>query len=85
MQSFVCTIIEAQLVDKLVNPDGSGTALKNTLDNLNLTFTILFTVDLAANAFSNWLMPFISNGWSFPLPFSSRLQSLASLKLFESD
>jgi hypothetical protein len=31
---------------------------------MNLFFTLLFTAELAVNAFSHWFRPFIQNGWS---------------------
>ena len=36
---------------------------QDTLD-LNLFFTLLFTVELAVNAFSHWFQPFVQNPWS---------------------
>ena len=64
VQNFACTITEAQFINNLVNADGSPTALAVILDNLNLFFTLLFTVELAVNMFSHWFQPFIQNAWS---------------------
>ena len=63
VQSFACTLIESQLGNRLNNPDGSSTSLKIYLDQFNTSFTIIFTAELIANAFSYWLIPFLSNGW----------------------
>ena len=62
-QSFACTIVESQFGNNLTNPDGSNTTLKDYLDSFNLSFTVLFTIELMANAFSYWLIPFLSNSW----------------------
>jgi hypothetical protein len=64
-QNFVVSVAEAQIEPaKLLLPDGSPTPVKRTLDNLNVAFTIIFTFELLANLFSNWLRPFLANSWS---------------------
>ena len=62
-QNFVCTILESQYID---SPGGGGEHAQITalLERLNLFFTFLFAAELALNAFSNWLRPFATNGWS---------------------
>jgi len=64
MANFGATITEVQFVDSLANPDGSPTQLQVTLDRLNLFFTLLFTAELAVNAFSHWFFAFVRNPWS---------------------
>ena len=63
-QNFGCTIAESQFVDNLQNEDGSPTTFAHNLDKMNLFFTLLFTAELAVNAFSHWFRPFIQNAWS---------------------
>jgi hypothetical protein len=59
------SVAEAQIEPaRLLLPDGSPTLTKRTLDLLNVGFTIVFTIELLANLFSNWLRPFLSNTWS---------------------
>jgi hypothetical protein len=59
----VCTILESQYIDS-VQDDGAHAQLSQQLERLNLVFTFLFTAELAVNAFSNWLRPFVTNPWS---------------------
>ena len=64
-KNFLTSIIEAQLnTDSLIKPDGSPTPYQQSLDNLNLAFTIVFTVDLLVNLFAHWIDEFVSNHWS---------------------
>ena len=63
-QNFMCTIVEAEFASELTNEDGSPSRIANLLDNLNLLFTVVFTVELAINAFANWFRPFITDVWS---------------------
>jgi hypothetical protein len=51
-------------MDSLFNPDGSPTFYQQLLDDLNMTFTIIFTVDLLINLFAHWINDFITNPWS---------------------
>ncbi len=59
------SVAEAQIDPaRLQLPDGSPSFIKRTLDLLNVSFTVIFTFELLANLFSNWLQPFLSNSWS---------------------
>jgi hypothetical protein len=51
-----CTIIVG------LYQDGSPYT-KQTLDLLNIVFTILFVAELLLNLLSNWLHPFLANCW----------------------
>ncbi len=53
-QNFGCTIAESQFIARLTDARGAPTAFARNLDALNLAFTLLFTAELAVNAFSNW-------------------------------
>ena len=55
--------MEAQYPSRVANPDGSKTALGLLLLRLNIFFTIFFTIELGVTAFSNWLLPLLSDGW----------------------
>ena len=55
--------MEAQYPNRIVNADGSKNSLGNFLLKLNLFFTIFFTLELGVCAFSNWLVPLLSDGW----------------------
>ncbi len=48
----------------LILEDGSPSRIANILDNLNLLFTAVFTVELAINAFAHWFWPFLTDVWS---------------------
>jgi hypothetical protein len=63
-QNFGCTIAESQFIQNLQDEFGQPTEFARTLDQLNLFFTLLFTAELAVNAFSHWFHPFIQNSWS---------------------
>jgi hypothetical protein len=62
----VCTILESQL-DSLDSVSDDPTARSQhtvLLEHFNLFFTLLFTVELAVNAYSHWLLAFVGNPWS---------------------
>jgi hypothetical protein len=63
-QNFGCTVFESEFISLLSNSDGSPSPTANRLDYLNLFFTVVFTVELAVNAFAYWFKPFISDMWS---------------------
>ena len=56
--------MEAEFASELTHEDGSPTMLANLLDVFNLLFTVVFTVELAINAFANWFRPFVTDVWS---------------------
>eukprot|EP00292_Cryptomonas_paramecium_P000167 CAMPEP_0113678112 /NCGR_PEP_ID=MMETSP0038_2-20120614/9720_1 /TAXON_ID=2898 /ORGANISM="Cryptomonas paramecium" /LENGTH=379 /DNA_ID=CAMNT_0000595621 /DNA_START=655 /DNA_END=1791 /DNA_ORIENTATION=- /assembly_acc=CAM_ASM_000170 len=62
--NFGCTILETQFIDQMSAKDGSDTPMGRTMNVLNLFFTVVFTAELAVNAFAHYLYPFIYNGWS---------------------
>jgi hypothetical protein len=56
-------VVDSQIGNKLAATDTA--AAKNwssIFDNLNLSFTFLFTAELFVNLFVNWFTPFIRNG-----------------------
>ena len=55
--------MEAQYPSRVANADGSKTALGLLLLRLNIFFTVFFTIELGVTAFSNWLLPLLSDGW----------------------
>jgi hypothetical protein len=65
VQNFSASIYEAQVpVERLFNVDGSTTVVKQILDNLNMTFTFIFTAELLINLVSHKLRDFVTNPWS---------------------
>ncbi len=57
-------MIEAQQqAEDLFAQDGSPTLLKSTLDNLNLAFTAIFTLELLTNMSAHPFKHFVSNSW----------------------
>ena len=72
-QNFACTIIESELIDSLTNPDGTPTPLAGLMDQLNVAFTVIFTIELALNMFSHWFYPFATNTWSQVLVLQNML------------
>ena len=64
-QNFACTIIEAQNSNNLVDANGNSTPFAILMDQWDLFFTIIFTVELAINVFCHILVPFITNPWNW--------------------
>jgi hypothetical protein len=56
--------VDAEYAYEMTNEDGSPTTIATLLDQLNLLFTIVFTVELAINAFAHWFRPFFADVWS---------------------
>ena len=56
-----------------------GGRLKLVVDDLNLFFTLMFTVDLALNLFANWFLPFVRDFWSV---FDFVIVSLSLVAIF---
>jgi hypothetical protein len=56
--------VEAEFYHELTNKNGSHATIATLLDQLNLFFTIIFTVELAINAFAHWFRPFFADMWS---------------------
>jgi hypothetical protein len=50
--------------EDLYRPDGRPTATKQLLELLNTVFTVVFTVELLLNFFSQPIRDFIANAWS---------------------
>ena len=78
--NFIFNIIEAQL---LTGPEAEheGTPMRKLFDNIDLAFTIIFTVELSINMYGNWARPFFTNSWSL---FDLLVVSVSLLALFVS-
>ena len=63
-QNFVCTILESQLDSQDMDDPAARSAHTILLERLNLFFTLVFTVELAVNAYSHWFLAFAFNPWS---------------------
>jgi hypothetical protein len=64
-QNFCTSVIEAQQhADSLILENGSPTLFKVVLDNLNIGFTAIFTVELLTNMCAHWFKQFVTNSWS---------------------
>jgi hypothetical protein len=64
-QNFCVSAAEVQVErGSLIHPDGRPTATKQLLELLNTVFTVVFTVELLLNFFSQPIRNFISNAWS---------------------
>ena len=48
----------------LVDSDGAPTAIGETLERIDTFFTVIFTVELAINAYSHWFWSFVTDGWN---------------------
>ena len=48
----------------MTDSDGNTTPTGIGLELLDTFFTIIFTVELAINAFAHWFRPFVSDGWN---------------------
>jgi hypothetical protein len=64
VQNFGCTIFESEFLSLLQSKDGSPTRTSHLLDYLNHFFTVIFTLELAMNAFAHWFRPFMTDVWS---------------------
>jgi hypothetical protein len=53
-QNFAVNAAEAQIVEQLVNDDGTSSPLGNRLEQLDTFFTIIFTMELLVNAYAHW-------------------------------
>uniref|UniRef100_A0A6U5BNI5 EF-hand domain-containing protein n=1 Tax=Hemiselmis andersenii TaxID=464988 RepID=A0A6U5BNI5_HEMAN len=58
IMNFLMLCAESQL-----QPDDGDQIYKN-IQALDLTFTVIFTVELFVNAVIHWFYPFINNGWN---------------------
>ncbi len=57
-QNFAATATDSQLGPAgLTNPDGSRNDLGLFLQNLDLSFTAIFTAELLVNMFAHWFFP----------------------------
>ncbi|EKX40769.1 hypothetical protein GUITHDRAFT_113039 [Guillardia theta CCMP2712] len=74
MCNFLLNIFEAHFN---AAPD---TQLANVFDQIDLLFTIFFTVELVINIFATWFVEFVSDGWNW-FDFGVVLVSLLSLVL----
>ena len=63
-QNFGCTIFESEFISLLTHADGSPTKTKDLLENLNLSFTAIFTIELMINILAHWFWPFVTDVWS---------------------
>jgi voltage-gated sodium channel len=95
-QNFGVNAAGAQISTSLYNSDGSLTSAGSALELVDLIFTVIFTVELAINAFAHWFRPFVRDPWnhfdfcvvllsllalgSFPLPINV-LRSVRALRV----
>jgi hypothetical protein len=56
--SFLSDVAQAQLLPE------TGSQIASIFYTLELSFTIIFLVELMWNLFSNFLQPFLNDGWS---------------------
>ena len=80
-QNFGCTIVESQTdsSEPSSSRSVSGSSFTDeTMERLNLAFTIFFTVEFAISAFAYWFRPFLS-GWSL---FDAFIVSMSLLSVF---
>jgi voltage-gated sodium channel len=62
VQNFLANAAEAQI--EATDNEGNLTTIGRRLEALDTFFTIIFTVELAINAFAHWFHPFITDGWN---------------------
>jgi hypothetical protein len=53
-QNFAVNATEAQIVDLMADAAGGSTQLGDRLEQLDMFFTIVFTMELLVNAYANW-------------------------------
>jgi hypothetical protein len=76
MVNFSCNIIEAEL-----NPT-PGTNTSTILDEFDLAFVIIFTLELMVNIFANWFKNFVSDAWCW---FDTIVVVISLVSKFASD
>ena len=64
--NFCANLIEAQLAGNLTEEDGSPNQEQRMLDFADLTFTCLFTAELALNLYAHWFQECKLRAFSFP-------------------
>jgi len=74
--SFLSDVLYAQYQPK------EGSTFHTTLLVMEYVFTFVFLAELAWNMFSNWLYPFLSDGWSL---FDCLVVSVSVMSLFISE
>ena len=62
MGSFLLSILSSEL-DNILEPDRVQT-VDATFERIELVIVVVFTVELAMNAFGNWFLPFIQSPWN---------------------
>lgn len=74
--SYMSDVLSAQYLPE------QGSSFYAALMALEYVFTFLFLLELAWNLFSNWLYPFLSDGWSL---FDCLVVSVSVMSLFISE
>jgi hypothetical protein len=64
--NFCANLIEAQLAGNLTEEDGSPNQEQRMLDFADLTFTCLFTAELAVNLYAHWFQECKLRAFSSP-------------------
>jgi voltage-gated sodium channel len=54
----------AQIVDQIADEDGVQTGLGDALEHVDNFFTVIFTAELAVNAYAHWFWSFVRDGWN---------------------
>ena len=62
-QNFLVSIFEAQYGSRMTLGNGSTTELGQMTDELNLAFSVIFSIELLVNVWAHWPTMFISNAW----------------------
>ena len=65
-------------MDQITDDDGTLTELGEGLEHIDTFFTIIFTVELAINAYAHWFRSFALDGWNM---FDSIVVSLSLVAL----
>lgn len=62
--NFASNAFEAEMNGRLVDEHGNPSATQISLNNADLFFTVVFTIELAINMYAHLLWEFLGDGWS---------------------
>eukprot|EP00960_Hanusia_phi_P060509 764528-Hanusia_phi.AAC.2 len=75
--NFLTNVLQSE-----ITPTTDNTSTAALFDNLDLCFTIIFTVELSVNIAANWFRPFFQSGWNF---FDLTVVGISLISLFLSE
>ncbi|EKX51123.1 hypothetical protein GUITHDRAFT_134639 [Guillardia theta CCMP2712] len=75
--NFLTNVLQSE-----ISPTTDNSKTAALFDNLDLCFTVIFTVELVVNMTANWFKPFFESGWNF---FDLTVVGVSLVALFLND